>query len=91
MTNKEIAPRIPSDMGVIWPAGYPAPVVYRMVDEWVPQLRLHAARDHATVQVQSGRQIPEAQLLGTEHLLELSPDLAAAIAEDWDKARRARP
>lgn len=91
MSDMETAPKMPADMGVIWPAGYPAPLVYRMVDEWGPQQQPYAAGGTMTMQVRTGRKIPEAQLLGTEHLLELSLDLAAEIAADWDKTRRARP
>lgn len=38
--TEETAPRLPPDMGVIWPAGYPCPVVYRLRPDAAPQAQL---------------------------------------------------
>jgi hypothetical protein len=36
----ERAPRLPPDMGVIWPPDYPCPVVYRLIPGAEPRAQL---------------------------------------------------
>lgn len=72
-------------IGVIYPPGYPCPVVYDLVDEWAEQAEPYMGGGVITQHVKTGRKVPEARLLGSLALLELTPELRAAITEDMAK------
>jgi hypothetical protein len=78
-------PHLPPDTGVIWWQGQP--VVYRFVDGWAEKVVPGAAGGEMRIRYKTGRKDPEAQALGESILLEMSPELRAAIEADVERGR----
>lgn len=77
--------RIPSGFGVIaWQGQI---VVWEIVDEWAPQTLPYGETGTMTQQVRTGGKVPEARVLGSQTLLEITPELRAAIEADRAKVK----
>lgn len=60
-------------------------VYYERVDEWKAEQRPGAAGGVLTVQIRTGRQIWRARVLYADEMLELTPDIEAAIEIDQQR------
>lgn len=57
-------------------------VCYEMVEEWAPQTMPYGENGTMTQQVRTGGKVPEARILGSDTLLDMTPELRAAIEAD---------
>lgn len=63
-------------------------VCYELVDEFGPVTQPYGEGGTMTMQARTGRKVPEARILGSKTLLEMTPELLAAIEADLRQAKK---
>lgn len=63
-------------------------VCWFLVDEWMPVTEDYAHGGTMTRQARTGRKVLEARFLGSETLLDVTPELGAAVETDRTRVKQ---
>ena len=61
-------------------------VCYQLLDEWAPSTSAYGESGTMTMQTRTGK-VPEARILGSDTILEMTPELRAAIEADRSRVK----